>query len=519
MLYILQEPDQPSILDFFSSQSCQQKRANKDRSVNDSTVDDTDILDMTNTERTELSALESEMCSPVRKRKRFSDSFTSMMSATRKTETAYSEPRRKISSCNENSKEPFIVIDSDEDDFATSSKKPFASSERKRKKVQRAKTPAKNNIKALFKKAASQMLTEDEPIARDGQSQSKGQDSESPTSGVKNQAVSDVLHFKKCIEDSAVVEGKIKAKTHAESQWSCDMCTFLNHKALNYCEICESPKGKTKQHGNKSLTVRVENSGKCEKHNVLKKENKTGYLETCETSCKSNSEGCERMNMEADISEGTSDCGAGNALETSQSEHMQVDLSMVSPIQSKYFGNPKKMNIESPVHRRKEVVIENTFKQKPSKTLHKTENAADQNQAVASSEEPSLCKLKPEKCSKTVSPSSSVKKYKFRSVQQPKPTNSKSNLDLSSPPTRPALDLLPDFSLVDDLLPEEESDFSEGSRNSNAEETPSKLGTAVNYSFSSPELDIVAAAQDIEDSGVFVEHMFYKFRLRSLSDW
>ena len=43
-------------------------------------------------------------------------------------------------------------------------------------------------------------------------------------------------------EETTIVESQNGTKKYSESKWTCPLCTFLNHSALPYCEICSSVK-------------------------------------------------------------------------------------------------------------------------------------------------------------------------------------------------------------------------------------------------------------------------------------
>ena len=49
-------------------------------------------------------------------------------------------------------------------------------------------------------------------------------------------------------------QGKSAGKEVSTQKWSCGACTFLNHKALSYCEICSSPKVGARSQGTKQVT-------------------------------------------------------------------------------------------------------------------------------------------------------------------------------------------------------------------------------------------------------------------------
>ena len=42
--------------------------------------------------------------------------------------------------------------------------------------------------------------------------------------------------------ETTILESQNRAKKCSESKWSCPLCTFLNHSALPYCEMCSSVK-------------------------------------------------------------------------------------------------------------------------------------------------------------------------------------------------------------------------------------------------------------------------------------
>jgi hypothetical protein len=125
----------------------------------------------------------------------------------------------KKSVTKEKRQEHIIVLDSDgEDDFVdTSSKKKSLSSSKKVKGkiVKRSSISPKCNLDVMFDKVRnkSENVTEsDEFTSRGG---SKGSDD----------------------------TGKVSEDNRFNSKdWSCSQCTYLNHKALSYCEMCETPK-------------------------------------------------------------------------------------------------------------------------------------------------------------------------------------------------------------------------------------------------------------------------------------
>lgn len=536
--HCLQEPDQPSILNFFSSQTTGQQKILKNRSTNDSTLDLSEILD---DEVTDSSDFKSDVISPARKRKRFSDSFSRNRLNLCDNLATYSEPRRKISSNKVKTSESFIVIDSDEDDFvSTSPRNPPLSSGKNKKKVQKNEFSAKNNIKLLFHKAASNTKTDSKQIYSDKDVDISGS---SVTPLKKQLGTNSVGKCEKFAGDTTLTE----RTTECEVQWSCDMCTFLNHKSLNYCEVCESPKRKRKNVSYllEKTDVLTDLKG-TETANVKDVEHSVISDTICEDVLSDTvsgngpaaakvSKGCmtsevsdsfyqkkdEKNSNQDSILEEISDCGDNESKDNSTSTKKGM------PVQSRYFGKDNEIGKESPVHRRKEVVVESKHIQNTCNALQKAENAVKDNKITASVRKDDSSAVQHQDHSVTVSPSNSVKKYRFKSLQKANSSNPATSPALSNSfLARPAANLkqgtvltvpskvenLPVQGGAESPSVKKMSASSLENVDSCFKETPTKLDRDTHSVFSSPGLDVVLE-QEVEIPGVFVGYLFILFLL------
>ncbi|WAR19042.1 ZRAB3-like protein [Mya arenaria] len=203
------EPGQKSIRSFFSP------GASFKAALNSTKPSVLDVLDKENMNiNGKFIDVGNASKSPARKRRKFSDSFSKNCFG-------------KADDCENDSVSEFkpiecIVID-DEDDFTekikTSGKHRKGSLKHLKKSVSNM---PKMDLQAAFanancrKSVAKEIEDTEEPIPGLNDDNSKGS---SQTSG------SDSI-VKSC-EDNG--------------KWSCAACTFLNHKALLYCEVCETP--------------------------------------------------------------------------------------------------------------------------------------------------------------------------------------------------------------------------------------------------------------------------------------
>ncbi|XP_060588845.1 DNA annealing helicase and endonuclease ZRANB3-like [Ruditapes philippinarum] len=201
------DSNQKSILHFFSPKHIAMKRKLKESSepINDESGQRV-ITSIEDNYSSDECSVEESCHTPASKRLKI-DSRLKSSSTDKKSVTK------------EKRQEHIIVLDSDgEDDFVdTSSKKKSLSSSKKVKGkiVKRSSISPKCNLDVMFDKVRnkSENVTEsDEFTSRGG---SKGSDD----------------------------TGKVSEDKRFNSKdWSCSQCTYLNHKALSYCEMCETPK-------------------------------------------------------------------------------------------------------------------------------------------------------------------------------------------------------------------------------------------------------------------------------------
>jgi len=462
------------------------------------------------------------MTSPARKRTRFSDCFDTKFSSS-ENQSILSEPKKHKHSehfkgTSSLGKGPLIVIDSDEDDFVTVTPKNVnKSSGRKRKTLTKSPAPANNDIKSLFMKVQSKLdTTKDDPISIEPDDddsvvnetnnekkinkilpkKSKDNDTDMDLYGQRHEDSSNVHESSPSTQSRrntntnrniGTYDGKASSSVSSVgAQWNCEMCTFQNHKALNYCEICESPKQKKKSTSN----IGRKNS----------KEESEGF------GTDDVSNGPELRN---DLYSKTNE----SVSETRDRDHV------TTPVQSKYFDSFKNSDKESSIRKRKEVIIENTLVMKLNSGEKQTEAAGETNVLdhpegyISYTQSSPSVKQNLEDTS--VTPTASVKKYRFKSLNKQKQSSPVCSPVLPSSIVPRTVDQLSN-GLMDHLnLEGADQERTECSQHNSShtniycdsitescvEELPVKVECDMDISFSSPELDLVDAAENIEHSG------------------
>lgn len=309
--------------------------------------DNTSVLE--NSTASYLEEMPVTSTTPVRKNKKYSDSFCAVKASAKVSENVdTSSEKDKGDIAESNSTASCIVIDSgdDDDDFVQTTPQSIIKKSKKRKrnnasacstpnstkksimeyfrgnseKKERLVNTSVNNVKSGILSANSKFLSH---------RCESGSDDTSANGSVIDPTKRELT---KVAGNSAAKNVSIKEATEGTEQsgtdqWSCNMCTFLNHAALKYCEMCESPKNKVK----KRKTFGCDNSGLA---NDISAEDTSDLLVD---TCFSNS---ANLNTGTDVSETVN----GSS----------------TPVPSKYFCGIANTE-QSFVAKRKEVVIENTL--------------------------------------------------------------------------------------------------------------------------------------------------------------
>ncbi|XP_052770121.1 DNA annealing helicase and endonuclease ZRANB3-like [Mya arenaria] len=429
------EPGQKSIRSFFSP------GASFKAALNSTKPSVLDVLDKENMNiNGKFIDVGNASKSPARKRRKFSDSFSKNCFG-------------KADDCENDSVSEFkpiecIVID-DEDDFTekikTSGKHRKGSLKHLKKSVSNM---PKMDLQAAFanancrKSVAKEIEDTEEPIPGLNDDNSKGS---SQTSG------SDSI-VKSC-EDNG--------------KWSCAACTFLNHKALLYCEVCETPnkekpaKSKTlgnvqipsdsssvqdnevkskcaipfSKYANRSTSKTMEDSlsqNSCETDNEISDDDLGHEIDFVPDIRSHNSEledfAIDEYNRSITRVENVHECfkdggnmddvhdNMGGVCQSNQNHDVdsgngQSDVTL----QSQYFSNMSD-GFVSQVPKRKEIVIENVLKSKRLFVDSKVDEVKEESQheMVNKTE-------KNEGQEQIVTPGGSAKRYRFKSLKPGSP--------------------------------------------------------------------------------------------------
>lgn len=245
----LQDASQKSILHFFSPKQFASKKNWKTASENDTidtTVRHTRDISTVNNRRdkahteyhseieTSVVATELDSLTPASKRIRVDASLAN----SRKDQSVWRNSSHSLDNV--------IVIESDgDDDFvdhkaATKSCKIHSNSSKKRKrsKVISSATSPRYRLEALFDNTRKKdILRENDDIDNEKTPiQRVSKDSKTRVSSKTYE------ESEKKVEVNSERTAGVTLEGNVDEIWNCKQCTYLNHKALNYCEMCESPK-------------------------------------------------------------------------------------------------------------------------------------------------------------------------------------------------------------------------------------------------------------------------------------
>ena len=314
-----QPSDQKSILQYFSPSQSYSKRSLASLSQNSlESGAETDRTDLNNEDSSSRQASKRQKLGnngekENRLDKIFSREFDEKSASKRKAFSPVNKVEKSGDVSGKSDNKRIIVIDSesDEDAFDTRSAAQKSKSSSKSKKLQKSakknrkrendlKSP-KCNLKTLFSQSPKVNTHKEPVIMSDSDSDMNGNGSnnftelglpvshtlkkdngtECPERCAKNEthkcntSICDIKNSSK--EEDNQDSSQNSAKTSCASvqspfsrskdkdsesvEWSCSLCTFLNHKDLAYCEMCETPK---KSKPNKQVAVDTKYSEKRE---------------------------------------------------------------------------------------------------------------------------------------------------------------------------------------------------------------------------------------------------------------
>jgi len=393
--------------------------------------------------------------SPVRKRRRYSDILKTSLEKLKEEDEVDDEigedlcKRSDFKHKDKSQMVECIVIEDDDDDFSV---KPQSGSKSKSKKKPSKKSISPSTPKLSLKEAFAKVGSQS------SQSASDVSDAENPFSRTERNRQKKLR--KGC--SSRNMDNVSKPK------WSCEACTFLNHLALKYCEMCETPK-KTGEVSTKTASENydigsfhsdsdVENNIEVPFSNY---ESKTGYnsLKNKEPSHLDDEDDGNELLIEKDasddemvsnLSESTceSSVDVGLDRQENQNEHQGniclentecntrgVDSDKSSEDesrQSQYFTS-KGSKVHNIVPKRKEVLIENTVRLPVRKILEITETNNEPMEKTPFSTPKSSTIATGDG---NVTPVTSGKKYRFKSLNKSKCDSSPAPSGVSSPGPR-----------------------------------------------------------------------------------
>jgi len=391
--------------------------------------------------------------SPVRKRRRYSDILKTSLEKLKEEDEVDDEivedlcKRSDFKQKDKSQMVECIVID-DDDDFSVKSQSGSKSKSKKKpsKKSISPSTP-KLSLKEAFAKVGSQSSVSASDVS----------DAENPFSRTESKQQKRVRKS----SDSKSLDNVSKAK------WNCEACTFLNHLALKYCEMCETPK-KTGEVNTKTASENydigsfhsdsdVENNVEVPFSNY---ESKTGYnsLKNKEPSHVDDEDNDNELLIENDasddemvsnLSESTHEPSVNVGLDRqeNQNEHqgtccvetsdcntrkVDSDKSCEGESSRSQYFTSKGNTVNNIVPKRKEVLIENTVRlpvrkipeitETNNEPMEKTPFSTPKSSTIATGDG-------------NVTPVTSGKKYRFKSLNKSKCDSSPAPSGVSSPGT------------------------------------------------------------------------------------